>query len=143
MSQDEVEILKLNVKLGAKVEKKVLVSQLVHSCSSSSSSTNSSETSMYKSPAVLNILDGFNLEFMTNSSDAVDSAFSVSDKSEEANLSSILKELRSINGRLSAIEKKVEEIAQRQQRIEAAVSVESLNKSLGGLNIFSNGFTSP
>lgn len=139
VSQDDIESLKSSVTLGAKVEKRVIVSQLLHSCSSSSISTNSTELGVLSefnctnSVIMRNPLEMLSYEALQNSFDAVDgTALSTTNKPENEVYIEILKELRSINGKLSRIEKRVDDVSKRLRRLEDS---ESLSNGLAGLRL--------
>lgn len=150
VSQDEIDSLKSTVNLGAKVEKKLFASQLLQSCSNSSIS--SSENPTYRrSSSFMNSMDSLNLDILQNSFDSVDCpAFNKRSESQQSDLSEILKELRSINSRLSVIEKKVDDVVERQKRIERSCCADkrddvaelqtSIERNLG-IGPSSNGFT--
>lgn len=138
VSQDDIESLKSSVTLGAKVEKRVIASHLLHSCSRSSISTNSTELGVLNefnctnSVIMRNPLEMLSYEALQNSFDAVDGTALSTNKPENEVYIEILKELRSINGKLSRIEKKVDDVSKRLRRLEDS---ESLSNGLAGLRL--------
>lgn len=67
----------------------------------------------------MNSMDSLNFDIFQNSFDTVDcSMVNKISEEQQSDLGEILKELRSINSRLSVIEKKVDDVVERQKRIE-------------------------
>lgn len=137
MSQDDIDGLKSSVNLGGKVEKRLFTSQLLHSASNSSINTSVSEsTTSSKSAVMLNPLERLNYELHQNSFDAVDGVCMSENNSGNETLSEILKELRLINSRLSKIEEKIDDLTERQNRLEKKeLNMELINSSFANLNM--------
>lgn len=135
MSQEDIDRLKSSVNLGAKVEKRVLASQLLYSASNSVASTEPSTTIGYKT------------EFMTNPIEKITNLICertvvgyppVDDDNTE---SEILRQLLSMNARLSRIEDKLDKISTRLDRVERnGEPNSSLSNLVTGLSFLENGF---
>lgn len=141
MSQDDIESLKSSVNLGAKVEKRLLASQLLHSASNSSISTEPSipNGSVCKAAMMINPLEKLNYEIFQNSFDVVDNpSINIASNAENQTLNNILIEMRSINARLTRIEGKVDRMSERLDGMEREESNSSLNDSLACLSFVGN-----
>lgn len=79
-------------------------------------------------------MDSLNFEILQNSFDAVDSTYFEEKAEEKRDIAELLKELRGVNARLAVLEGKVDDVLERQKRIEAFCGVGSMINGFANIN---------